>query len=142
MYYRLYEMSHAALAPWRAVADATRLFYSNPINPASHTHIGKQIAAGAELFERSTRRYGKPEFGITRTTVSGIPVEVTEEIVWNRPFCNLIHFRRTLPAGKAAKQPKNYKLLPLLNCLHRHKRIFIINVKMNLLCSISIELVA
>ncbi|MEZ5789714.1 MAG: polyhydroxyalkanoate depolymerase [Nitratireductor sp.] len=102
MYYMLYEMSHAVLGPWRAAADATRLFYSNPVNPASHTSFGKQIAASAEVFERVTRRYGKPEFGITETKVNGMAVPVTEKIVWKRPFCNLIHFQRALPEGKSA----------------------------------------
>ncbi|MEZ5872973.1 MAG: polyhydroxyalkanoate depolymerase [Nitratireductor sp.] len=100
MYYMLYEMSHAALGPWRAAADATRLFYSNPVNPASHTSFGKQIAASAELFERATRRYGKPEFGISETRVNGSSVPVIEKVVWKRPFCNLIHFQRILPEGK------------------------------------------
>jgi poly(3-hydroxybutyrate) depolymerase len=113
MYYRLYEMSHAALAPWRAFADATRLFYSNPINPASHTHFGKQIAAGAELFERSTRRYGKPDFGITRTSVSGMPAQVNQKMVWSRPFCNLLHFERMLPANKTVRQPKLLIVAPM-----------------------------
>ncbi|MEZ5799524.1 MAG: polyhydroxyalkanoate depolymerase [Nitratireductor sp.] len=102
MYYMLYEMSHAVLGPWRAAADATRLFYSNPVNPASHTNFGKQMAASAEVFERVTRRYGKPEFGITETKVNGMAVPVTEKIVWKRPFCNLIHFQRALPEGKSA----------------------------------------
>ena len=102
MYYMLYEMSHAALGPWRAAADATRLFYSNPVNPASHTSFGRQIAASAEVFERVTRRYGKPEFGISETRVNGLAVPVAEKIVWKRPFCNLIHFQRALPEGKSA----------------------------------------
>ncbi|MCB1457003.1 MAG: polyhydroxyalkanoate depolymerase [Nitratireductor sp.] len=102
MYYMLYEMSHAALGPWRAAADATRLFYSNPVNPASHTSLGRQIAASAEVFERVTRRYGKPEFGISETRVNGLAVPVAEKIVWKRPFCNLIHFQRALPEGKSA----------------------------------------
>ena len=97
MYYQFYEMSHAALAPWRAVADMNRLYFSNPINPVSHTSIGKQIAASAELFERMTRRYGKPEFGIDRTLVGGMSVPVRERVVWSRPFCNLLHFERMLP---------------------------------------------
>ena len=99
MYYGFYEMSHAALTPLRALADATRLFYSNPVNPASHTTFGKQMAASAELFERSTRRYGKPEFGITSTKIAGGDVVVNEKIVWQKPFCNLLHFDRVLPAG-------------------------------------------
>jgi poly(3-hydroxybutyrate) depolymerase len=97
MYYKLYEFGHAALAPWRAMADATRLFYSHPMNPAAHTSFGKHIAASAELFERTTRRYGKPEFGITDTVVRGAHAPVHERVVWRRPFCNLIHFERVLP---------------------------------------------
>src|SRR5580704_5898425 len=50
--YWFYEMSHAALNPARAWADATRLFFKNPINPLSFTTYGKSIAAAAELFER------------------------------------------------------------------------------------------
>ncbi len=100
MFYQLYEMNHAALQPARAYADAVRLFYSNPLNPFSHTQIGRSVAAVAELFERTTRRYSKPEFGLKTTTVDWKSVGVTERIVWKRPFCNLIHFERDLPANR------------------------------------------
>ena len=102
MFYQFYEMNHAALQPARAYADAIRLFYSNPLNPFSHTQMGRSVAALAELFERTTRRYGKPEFGLKSTTADWKSVEVTEKIVWKRPFCNLIHFERALPPGRAA----------------------------------------
>ena len=62
--YWVYEMSHAALNPSRAFADAAQLFFKNPANPLSYTSFGKTMAASFELFERSTRRYGKPEWGI------------------------------------------------------------------------------
>lgn len=99
MFYQLYEMNHAAMAPFRATADAMRLAYRHPFNPLSHTVVGRTLAAGLEVFERVTRRYGKPEFGLPTTTVNGQTVTVNEEIVWQKPFCNLIHFRRDLPAG-------------------------------------------
>ena len=102
MIYQLYEINHAALQPARAMADTVRLLYTNPLNPWSHTALGRTMAAGAELFERSTRRYGKPEFGIDSTVVEGRTVPVVEEIVWARPFCNLVHFERDLPAGTKA----------------------------------------
>ena len=75
-YYWLYEMSQASLNPSRAWADATRLFFKNPANPMAHTHFGKTVAAACEMFERSTRRYGKPEWRIDSTLVGGerIPV--------------------------------------------------------------------
>lgn len=100
MFYQLYEMNHAALQPARAYADAIRLFYSNPLNPFSHTQVGRSVAAMAELFERTTRRYGKPEFGLKTTTVDWKTVAVNEKVVWKKPFCNLIRFERDLPAGR------------------------------------------
>ncbi len=101
-FYQLYEFNHAALAPWRAVADATRLTFVNPFNPLSATPLGRSVAAAAELFERTTRRYGKPEFGLTETWLDGKPVAVEERVVWQRPFCSLVHFHRDLPRSRPA----------------------------------------
>ena len=92
--YQLYEMAHAALAPARAVSDATHFMFRNPWNPLSNTLFGKNISAGAELFERITRRYGKPTFGLDDFQVDGVLYPVLEEVVWMRPFCNLLHFAR------------------------------------------------
>lgn len=100
MYYQFYELGHAALQPMRALADGVRLFYSNPLNPLSRTPFGRSVAASAELFERSTRRYGKPAFNLPTTKVGFETVEVTEQIVWSKPFCNLIRFKRDLPEGR------------------------------------------
>jgi poly(3-hydroxybutyrate) depolymerase len=92
--YQLYEMQHAALGPFRAAADATRLFFRNPVNPMAHTLWGKSMAAGCEMFERATRRYGKPEWGIDDVLIDDEPVPVHPQVVWQRPFCNLLHFTR------------------------------------------------
>lgn len=112
MFYQLYEMNHAALQPLRACADATRLIYSNPLNPLSRTSWGRSIAAAAELFERTTRRYAKPEFGLHSTVVGGREVPVVEKAVWSRPFCNLVHFERDLPGGADAG-PKLLMVAPM-----------------------------
>ena len=68
-------MLHVNLAGCGAVTDATKILFQNPLNPWSHTEIGKSIAAGCELFERTTRRYGKPEWGLDFTEVNAIDVE-------------------------------------------------------------------
>ncbi|MGV1838292.1 polyhydroxyalkanoate depolymerase [Rhizobium rhizogenes] len=99
MFYQFYELNHAALAPFRAAADMMRLAYANPLNPLSHTVLGRTMTASLEMFERTTRRYGKPEFGLPETQIDGKPVSVHEKVVWKKPFCNLIHFERSLPAG-------------------------------------------
>ncbi|TIT76488.1 MAG: polyhydroxyalkanoate depolymerase [Mesorhizobium sp.] len=112
MFYQLYELNHAALQPARLYADAVRLFYSNPLNPISHTPLGRSVAATAELFERTTRRYGKPQFGLTQTVVDWKTVDVTEKTVWSKPFCNLVRFERSLPAGRKA-DPKLLIVAPM-----------------------------
>jgi poly(3-hydroxybutyrate) depolymerase len=111
-FYELYELNHAAVAPWRAYADATRLAFQNPLNPLSETPFGRSVAAAAELFERTTRRYAKPEFGITETEVGGRAVPVAEKVAWQKPFCTLLHFERALPKDRPA-DPKVLIVAPL-----------------------------
>ncbi|HXW48702.1 MAG TPA: polyhydroxyalkanoate depolymerase, partial [Xanthobacteraceae bacterium] len=111
--YWIYEMSQAALNPSRAWADVTRLFFKNPVNPLSYTTFGKSIAAACELFERSTRRYGRPEWGISSTLVSGERVPVQISTVWERPFCKLIHFERLFEHPPKRPQPKLLIVAPM-----------------------------
>jgi len=85
----------------------------NPFNPLSYTNLGRNAAAAAELLERTTRRYKKPSFGITRTMVKGVQATVTEETVWRRPFCNLIRFRKHIPDGASPGEPRLLIVAPL-----------------------------
>jgi poly(3-hydroxybutyrate) depolymerase len=111
--YWLYEMSHAALNPPRTFADVTRLYFRNPLNPLTHTTFGKTIAAGCELFERSTRRYGKPDWRIDSTVVGGTRVPVHITTAWERPFCNLLHFERAFEHRPRRPQPKLLIVAPM-----------------------------
>ena len=92
--YQMYEMAHLAMAPARALSDATRFWLRAPFNLVAETEVGRNIAAYAELFERMTRRYGKPHFNLDETHVDGRLVPITEEIVWEKPFGRLIRFKR------------------------------------------------
>ncbi len=111
--YWLYETGHAALNPARALADATRLFFKNPLNPFYYTTFGKSIAAAAEVFERSTRRYGRPDWNISSTLVGGerVPVQITT--VWERPFCRVIRFERLFEHRPRRPQPRLLLVAPL-----------------------------
>jgi poly(3-hydroxybutyrate) depolymerase len=111
--YWFWEMSQAALNPARAVADATRLYFKNPINPLANTTYGKSVAAACELFERSTRRYGRPEWGITETIVGGERVPVHIATVWERPFCRLLHFERAIEHMPHRPQPRLLIVAPM-----------------------------
>ncbi len=112
-YYWLYEMTQAALSPSRAFADAARLFYRNPANPFAHTQFGKSVAAACEVYERATRRYGKPDWDITSAIVGGERIPVHISTVWERPFCRLLHFERTFERPPRRPQPRLLIVAPL-----------------------------
>lgn len=97
--YQAYEFAYLAMAPARALSNAASFWAKNPLNPLAKTQFGRTVAASSAMFERLTRRYGKPQFGLDATTVAGREVAVAEEIVWQRPFCRVIRFKRDLPAG-------------------------------------------
>src|SRR5205823_5467796 len=111
--YWMYEMAHASLNPARAVTDATKILFQNPLNPLSHTEFGKSVAAGCEVFERATRRYGKPEWGIADTEVSGTRTPVEIRVVWEKPFCRLLHFDRKLTRPLRIPQPRVLIVAPM-----------------------------
>jgi poly(3-hydroxybutyrate) depolymerase len=110
--YQMHEMTYLALAPARAMSGVTRSWLKSPINLFAHTSVGRNMAASAELFERLTRRYGKPIFGLDTTTIDGEIVPIVENVVWQRPFCKLLHFERQW-SGEAKIQPKLLIVAPL-----------------------------
>ncbi|HZH26562.1 MAG TPA: polyhydroxyalkanoate depolymerase [Azospirillaceae bacterium] len=109
MLYQLYDLQHAALAPMRFLAEATQATFQHPLVPAAYTQAGRAIAAGAELLERVTRRFGKPEFGLPTTVIDGREVAVTERDVLVKPFCTLKRFERATDRG----DPKLLVVAPL-----------------------------
>ncbi|MDP7488369.1 MAG: polyhydroxyalkanoate depolymerase [Alphaproteobacteria bacterium] len=94
MLYHLYEMQRAALAPARFAVDQTRALIRHPLNPVANLPTTRALAAGFELFEHTTRRYGKPHFDIASTMVDGREVAVEEDVVQRTEFCELRHFAR------------------------------------------------
>ena len=110
--YHWYELGRVAVRPARAAVDSCRLFL-NPLNPLTHTLVGRSTLAACEVFERATRRYGKPEFAIARTMVNGRSVAVSEEVVWQSPFCRLVHFKRAIDRAVAAQQPRLLLVAPM-----------------------------
>ncbi|MBV1693408.1 MAG: polyhydroxyalkanoate depolymerase [Hyphomicrobiales bacterium] len=113
MFYHLFELGQAAMRPARVAADGYRIMLNHPLNPLTHTTIGRSAAAACEVFERTTRRYEKPEFGISSTVVAGETVPVTEDVVWRRPFCRLIYFRRDIPEAVTRAQPRVLLVAPM-----------------------------
>jgi poly(3-hydroxybutyrate) depolymerase len=110
--YHWFELGRAACRPARVAADSCRLFF-NPLNPLTHTPMGRSAMAACEVFERATRRYIKPDFGIRTTRVGAATARVTETVVWESPFCRLVHFRRDIAPAAAAQHPRLLLVAPM-----------------------------
>lgn len=107
--YNIHELHHATMSPLHTLANMNKVIFRHPYNLMSYTRMGKTIAAASELLERSTRRYIKPEFEIERVSVNGKRVDIEEEIITEKPFCNLLHFKKT----KSVDQPKVLLVAPM-----------------------------
>ncbi len=111
MLYSFYEAQHTALMPLRHAAELWRGWFGNPFSPLSFVPMSKEFSAGSDLFLRVTQRYEKPAWNIDRTTVDGVPVAVEVEVALEKPFCQLLHFKRALAAKRA--DPKILLVAPL-----------------------------
>jgi poly(3-hydroxybutyrate) depolymerase len=80
----------------------------------SSTEFGRSMAASLEMFERLTRRYGKPEFGIHSVPVDGEDVAVRQTTVFEKPFCKLVKFEKQIKRnGKATHHRKILIVAPM-----------------------------
>ena len=103
MLYQAIDAQLFGLAPARLAARYWQHVLTHPMVPASYTTAGRATAAICEMFDRSTKRHRKPRFNLNHVTVAlgkdavATEVQVHEEVVVEKPFCNLLHFRRDLP---------------------------------------------
>ena len=105
MLYHVFELQRATLAPMRLMASHALSILDMPFNPWRPTAAGRLTAAALDSFEHSTRRFGKPEFGLKHTTIDGETVDIVEDIVHSDTWCDLKRFRRV------ADRPDDPKVL-------------------------------
>jgi len=92
--YQLYELNYNAAQPLHFFAQALQAALKSPFFPGGQSEFGRVLGASAEMIERMTRRFGKPEFALPETIIAGETVMVTEDVVLEKPFCQLRHFVR------------------------------------------------
>ncbi|MEO0957101.1 MAG: polyhydroxyalkanoate depolymerase [Pseudomonadota bacterium] len=113
MLYHAYEMTHAAMGPMRTAARLSSQMLSSPFFPMKEALPVRAYAAACEMFVNATRRYGKPEFGIDEVEIQGEQVPVIEDVVLEKPFCRLVHFKRDATLAEARNDPKVLMVAPM-----------------------------
>lgn len=106
MLYSVVEMQRNAMLPLRIQAEFNKNFFTQFY---SDSRMGRSMSAFNEVFERMTRHYEEPEFGITSTKVNGEDVRVSLRTIEKKSFCRLKHFQKK----SDVKQPKMLVVPPL-----------------------------
>jgi poly(3-hydroxybutyrate) depolymerase len=110
--YQFYELNHALVSPWRLSSQLAGAALNHPANPFRHSYPARATAAALDVFEGLTRRYGKPEFGISRVlTKDGGYADIVERDVLELDFCNLKHFERHFDKRSTKRHPDQAVLI-------------------------------
>jgi poly(3-hydroxybutyrate) depolymerase len=109
MLYQWHEWQRASLLPMRLWASANMALHSWPYSPFSYTPASRMIAASTDVLLRTSGHYAKPSFDLVEMVIDGRPAKVSEEKVFEKPFCTLLHFKRDLPV----RQPTVLVVAPL-----------------------------
>lgn len=100
MLYNIHEMNRLMLSPLSYVSSLVAETFTNPFSPYSYVPGSRRFAARFDLLNRLGKEYVKPQWDIDEVEINGEMVNVTVETVVNKPFCNLVHFKRS-----ASKEP-------------------------------------
>jgi poly(3-hydroxybutyrate) depolymerase len=90
--YNAYELQRTMLSGAAAWASITSELLSNPSLPTSYFGLGPVFASALDVFAHASAPRGKPAFGIETVRADGKEHRVTEAIVMQKPFGNLLRF--------------------------------------------------
>ena len=110
MLYHAYEMHRTLLAGASNMAAISARMLSNPALPLGYFGMGPMLASALEVFAHVYEQRGKPAFGIDAVEVNGKKRRVRENVVYEKPFGSLRHFRR---AGLPKNAPKLLIVAPM-----------------------------
>lgn len=83
----------AAASGWQQAMVSMAEAYG--LAPKPYAELAKDIlSASAEMSERLAKDYTKPEFNLRETSIGGAKVAVTEEVIEDKAFGSLLHFKR------------------------------------------------
>ncbi len=93
MLYAAYEMHRSLMQSASSWASVQAQLWSNPSLPIGYFTAGPAIASALKVFAHVYEERGKPEFDIFPVKKDGKEYAVIEDVVLEKPFGSLRHFR-------------------------------------------------
>jgi poly(3-hydroxybutyrate) depolymerase len=109
MMYQSYDLYSRSAEMINGFIGLSQKLMENPYNPYAKTLLGKSIIAGLDSAFHHTKVYDKQPFDIKTIVIDGETINVTEETILVKPFCNLIHFKQDIKVPR----PKLFLVAPL-----------------------------
>jgi poly(3-hydroxybutyrate) depolymerase len=109
MMYQSYDLYSRSAEMMNGFIGLSQKLMENPYNPYAKTLLGKSIIAGLDSAFHHTKVYDKQPFDIKTIVIDGETINVTEETILVKPFCNLIHFKQDIKVPR----PKLFLVAPL-----------------------------
>ncbi|WP_347302335.1 polyhydroxyalkanoate depolymerase [Croceibacterium sp. TMG7-5b_MA50] len=110
MIYQAYEMQRSLMATASSWAAIGANLLNNPALPIGYWGMGPAVASALQVFAGFYENKGKPDFGIEAVVVDDEEYAVTEDVVFEKPYGSLRHFRRD---GLPADAPKLLIVAPM-----------------------------
>ncbi|AMM23103.1 polyhydroxyalkanoate depolymerase [Variovorax sp. PAMC 28711] len=119
MLYQLYEAQRSLMEPFSDFAQAASKLYG-PGAIWSQMPMAQRMAAGYDLLYRLGKDYEKPEFNIKSVNVDGDDVVIQEAVAKDKPFCQLIRFKRFTDEPDTLKKLKSQPVVLIVAPLSGH----------------------
>ncbi len=110
MLYDAYELQKSlwnSASNWAAIGAQ---LLSNPALPMGYFGTGPIMASALKVFANFYEEHGKPAFNLPSVTVDGKAHKLAEDVVFEKPFGSLRHFRR---AGLPKHAPRLLIVAPM-----------------------------
>ncbi len=94
MLYSIYETNRAMIAPVQTAMRMAGQFANTSFDPFAYALYGKELNAGLGMMDSMLPRHTKPDWQIGTTVTEGARVPVEIDTIVEKPFGDLIRFRR------------------------------------------------
>ena len=94
MLYQINQRYMEAVSPVNFWMQEVQELCNQPWSVLNYSFAGKTVAATAEVIERYTGEYARPKFNIEYADIGGNKIAIKENIVVQKPYCNLLNFER------------------------------------------------
>jgi len=108
--YHAYEMQRSLLSSASRWAEIGAQLLNNPALPMGYFGMGPTVASALQVFAHIYEHRGKPTFNVDSATVDGKEYPVVEDVVFEKPFGSLRHFKRK---GLPKDAPKLLLVAPM-----------------------------